>query len=95
MPINKLVWFTDTNSKSETWFSPLSNSRGTKFAECISAHNLFVINEDCSPTFCSSQGSSYIDITAVGMDLLEVVSCWHLPAYDSLSDLKAIDLILL
>ncbi|GFY73246.1 RNA-directed DNA polymerase from mobile element jockey, partial [Trichonephila inaurata madagascariensis] len=33
----------------------------------------------------------YIDVTAVGTDLLEDVSCWHLPAYDSLSDHKAIE----
>ncbi|GFY77393.1 hypothetical protein TNIN_194751 [Trichonephila inaurata madagascariensis] len=83
--------YLDTNSKSETWFSPLSDSRGTKLAEFISAHNLFVVNEDCGPTFCGSRGSSYIDVTAVGTDLLEDVSCWHLPAYDSLSDHKAIE----
>ncbi|GFS85073.1 hypothetical protein TNCV_4222621 [Trichonephila clavipes] len=33
----------------------------------------------------------YIDVTAVGTDLLEDVSCWHLPDYDSLSDHKAIE----
>ncbi|GFT94105.1 uncharacterized protein TNCV_603891 [Trichonephila clavipes] len=36
-------------------------------------------------------GISYIDVTAVGTDLLEDVSCWHLPDYDSLSDHKAIE----
>ncbi|GFX88612.1 retrovirus-related Pol polyprotein from type-1 retrotransposable element R1 [Trichonephila clavipes] len=91
MPINRLVWSMDANSKSETWFSPFSDSRGTKLIEFISAHNLFVINEDCGPTFCGSRGSSYIDVTAVGTDLLEHVSCWHLPDYDSLSDHKAIE----
>ncbi|GFY64879.1 hypothetical protein TNIN_350571 [Trichonephila inaurata madagascariensis] len=91
MPINRLVWSMDANSKSETWFSPLSDSRGTKLAEFISTHNLFVINEDCGPTFSSSRGSSYIDVTAVGTDLLEDVCCWCLPAYDSLSDHKAIE----
>ncbi|GFV45989.1 hypothetical protein TNCV_1921181 [Trichonephila clavipes] len=91
MPINRLVWSMDANSKSETWFSPFSDSRGTKHFEFISAHNLFVINEDCGPTFCGSRGSSYIDVTAVGTDLLEDVSCWHLPDYDSLSDHKAIE----
>ncbi|KAF8773449.1 Retrovirus-related Pol polyprotein type-1 like protein [Argiope bruennichi] len=81
----------DANSKSETWFSPVSDSRGTKLTEFISTHNLFVINEDCGPTFCGSQGSSYIDVTVVGTDLLEDVSCWHLPTYDSLSDHKSIE----
>ncbi|PRD25852.1 UNVERIFIED_CONTAM: hypothetical protein NCL1_39713 [Trichonephila clavipes] len=71
MPINRLVWSMDANSKSETWFSSISDSRGTKVAEFISAHNIFVINEDCGPTFCGSRGSSYIDVTVVGMDLLE------------------------
>ncbi|GFX12030.1 retrovirus-related Pol polyprotein from type-1 retrotransposable element R1 4 [Trichonephila clavipes] len=35
--------------------------------------------------------SSYIDVTAVGTDLQEDVSCWHLPAHDPLSDHKAIE----
>ncbi|GFX10634.1 hypothetical protein TNCV_4620751 [Trichonephila clavipes] len=91
MPINRLVWSMDTKSKSETWFSPRSDSRGTKLAEFYSAYNLFVINEDCCPTFLGSQGSSYIDVTAVGTDLLEDVSCRHLPTYDSLSDHKVIE----
>ncbi|KAF8764959.1 RNA-directed DNA polymerase mobile like protein [Argiope bruennichi] len=91
VPINKLVWSMDANSKSETWFSPLSDSRGIKLTEFISAHNLFVINEDCGPTFCGSQGSSYIDVTVVGTDLLEDVSCWHLTTYDSLSDHKSFE----
>ncbi|GFU28278.1 hypothetical protein TNCV_1022601 [Trichonephila clavipes] len=90
MPINRLVWSMDANSKSETWFSPFSDSRGTKLIEFISAV-LFVINEDCGPTFCVFRGSSYIDVTAVGTDLLEDVSCWHLPDYDSLTDHKAIE----
>ncbi|GFV41124.1 hypothetical protein TNCV_2667151 [Trichonephila clavipes] len=81
----------DANSKSETWLSPLSDSRGTKLTTFISAHKFFTINENCGPTVCVSQESSCIDITAVGTDLLEDVSCWHLPSYDSPSDHKAID----
>ncbi|GFV16911.1 hypothetical protein TNCV_4365111 [Trichonephila clavipes] len=34
----------------------------------------------------------FIDVTAVGTDLLEFVSCWHLHTYDSLSDHKAIEI---
>ncbi|GBO38475.1 hypothetical protein AVEN_114035-1, partial [Araneus ventricosus] len=90
-PTNRLVWATDANSKSETWYSPSSDSRGTKLTEFISCHNLFVINEDCGPTFCGTQGSSYNDVTVVGTDLLEDVSFWHLPNYESLSDHKAIE----
>ncbi|GFW80383.1 hypothetical protein TNCV_2945151 [Trichonephila clavipes] len=65
MPINRLVWSMDANSKPEKGFSPLSDSRGNKLAEFISAHNLFVINEDHGPTFCGSRGSSYIDTFGV------------------------------
>ncbi|GFY68579.1 uncharacterized protein TNIN_483861 [Trichonephila inaurata madagascariensis] len=71
VPIIRLVWSADANNKSEAWFSPLSDSRGTKLKNL---KNLAI----------------YIDIIAVGTDLLEDVSCWHLP-YDSLSDHKAID----
>ncbi|GFW14840.1 hypothetical protein TNCV_1563031 [Trichonephila clavipes] len=95
MPINRLVWAMDANSKSETWFSPFSDYIGTKLAEFISAHKIFVINEDCGPTFCGSRGSSYIDVIAVGTDLLEDVSCWQLPAYDFSPTTKQLNLILL
>ncbi|KAF8789404.1 Retrovirus-related Pol polyprotein type-2 like protein [Argiope bruennichi] len=61
----------DAINKSQTWFNPLSNSKGIKLIEFISTHNLFVINKDSGPTFCGSQGSSYIDVTVVGSDLLE------------------------
>ncbi|GFV82079.1 hypothetical protein TNCV_3152771 [Trichonephila clavipes] len=69
--LNRLVWSMDSNSKSELWFSPYSDARGNKLSEFISANNLFIINEDCGPTFRATQGTSYIDITVVGSDLLE------------------------
>ncbi|GFU88106.1 hypothetical protein TNCV_1336751 [Trichonephila clavipes] len=51
----------DSNSKSELWFSPYSDARGDKLSEFISANNLFIINEDCGPTFRATQGTSYIE----------------------------------
>ncbi|GFT36187.1 hypothetical protein TNCV_4778231 [Trichonephila clavipes] len=74
MPINRLAFSMDANSKSDTWLSPFSDSRNTKLAKFISSYNLFVINENCGPTFCGSRGSRDIDVTAVGTDLLEDVS---------------------
>ncbi|GFU14791.1 retrovirus-related Pol polyprotein from type-1 retrotransposable element R1 [Trichonephila clavipes] len=76
----------DSNSKSELWFSPYSDARGNKLSEFISANNLFIINEDCGPTFRATQGTSYIDITVVGSDLLEDNSSWCLSENESLSD---------
>ncbi|KAF8794812.1 Retrovirus-related Pol polyprotein type-1 like protein [Argiope bruennichi] len=70
----------------------LSTQRNPQTHRIYQCSNLFVINEDCGPTFCGSQGSSYIDVTVVGTDLLEDVSCWHLPTYDSLSDHKSLSL---
>ncbi|GFW35329.1 RNA-directed DNA polymerase from mobile element jockey [Trichonephila clavipes] len=84
--LNRLVWSMDSNSKSELWFSPYSDARGTKLSEFISANNLFIINEDCGPTFCATQGTSYIDITVVGSDLLEDSSSCCLSENESLSD---------
>ncbi|GFW29298.1 hypothetical protein TNCV_742401 [Trichonephila clavipes] len=46
---------------------------------CIEAQSIF--ERECD----------YIDVAAVGTDLLEDVSCWHLPAYDSLFYHKAIE----
>ncbi|GFY26218.1 hypothetical protein TNCV_355341 [Trichonephila clavipes] len=84
--LNRLVWSMDSNSKSELWFSPYSDTRGNKLSEFISANNLFIINEDCGPTFRATQGTSYIDITVVGSDLLEDNSSWCLSKNESLSD---------
>ncbi|GFX40889.1 uncharacterized protein TNCV_3761101 [Trichonephila clavipes] len=81
----------DSNSKSELWFSPYSDARGNKLSEFISANNLFIINEDCGPTFRATQGTSYIDITVVGSDLLEDNSSWCLSENESLSDHVMID----
>ncbi|XP_035230383.1 uncharacterized protein LOC118202327 [Stegodyphus dumicola] len=75
--LNRLVWCMDSNGKSELWFSPYSDSRGDKLSEFISANNLFVINEDYGPTFQATQGSSYIDVTVIGSDLLQDISSWR------------------
>ncbi|GFY52470.1 hypothetical protein TNIN_229902 [Trichonephila inaurata madagascariensis] len=84
--LNRLVWSMDSNSKSELWFSPYSDVRGDKLSEFISANNLFIINEDCGPTFRATQGTSHINITVVGSDLLEDNLSWCLSENESLSD---------
>ncbi|GFW85045.1 RNA-directed DNA polymerase from mobile element jockey [Trichonephila clavipes] len=84
--LNRLVWIMDSNRKSELWFSPYSDARGDKLCEFISANNLFIINEDCGPTFRAIQGTSYIDSTVVGSDLLEDNSSWCLSENESLAD---------
>ncbi|GFY73541.1 hypothetical protein TNIN_61821 [Trichonephila inaurata madagascariensis] len=76
----------DSNSKSELWFSPYSDALGDKLSEFISANNLFIINEDCGPVFRATQGTSHIDITVVGSDLLENNLIWCLSENESLSD---------
>ncbi|KFM73627.1 RNA-directed DNA polymerase from mobile element jockey, partial [Stegodyphus mimosarum] len=83
---NRLTWAMDANSKSEICHSPVSDSRGVKLCEFFSMNNLFVVNEYCGPTLCSTQGSSYIDITVVGSDLLADILRWRQPDYESLSD---------
>ena len=69
-----LIWGMDSNSKSKLWFSPLSDGRGNKIADFISSFNLYAIYKDCGSTFCSKQGSSYIDVTIMGVDLLSNVT---------------------
>ena len=85
-----LLWGMDANSKSEVWYSPITDGRGSKLTEFISMHHLFVMNEDCGPTFCSQQGSSYIDVTVCGLDLLQYVTNWDISDNDSLSDHRMI-----
>ncbi|GFQ85793.1 hypothetical protein TNCT_300951 [Trichonephila clavata] len=40
--------------------------------------------------FSAGQGISYIDITAVGTDVLRLLDRWFIPDYDSLSDHRMI-----
>ncbi|GFY60263.1 RNA-directed DNA polymerase from mobile element jockey [Trichonephila inaurata madagascariensis] len=80
----------DANSKSEVWFSPVTDSRGIKLCEFFSTFQLFTVNEDYGPTFCADQGTSYIDITAVRHNVLGLVERWFIPDYDSLSDHRMI-----
>ncbi|GFX67212.1 hypothetical protein TNCV_2185591 [Trichonephila clavipes] len=68
------------------WFSPYSDARGDRLSEFISANNLFIINEDCGLTFRATQGTSFIDITVVGSDLLEDNWSWCPSENESLSD---------
>ncbi|GFT50577.1 hypothetical protein TNCV_551701 [Trichonephila clavipes] len=63
----------DANSKSEVWFSPVTDSRGIKLCEFFSTWQLFTINENYGLTFCADQGTSYIDITAVGYNVLGLI----------------------
>ncbi|GFY74146.1 hypothetical protein TNIN_60571 [Trichonephila inaurata madagascariensis] len=57
---------------------------------CKYTWQLFTINEDYGRTFCADQGTSYIDITAVGHNVLGLVERWFIPDYDSLSDHRMI-----
>ncbi|GFW19002.1 RNA-directed DNA polymerase from mobile element jockey [Trichonephila clavipes] len=79
----------DANSKSEVWLSPVTDSRGIKPCEFFSTWQ-FTINEDYAPTFCADQGTSYIDITVVGRNVLGLIKRWLIPDFDSLSDHRVI-----
>ena len=86
----RLIWGMDANSKSVTWCSPFNDSRGIKLSEFFSTWQLFVLNDDFGPTFSSTQGSSYIDVTAVGYNILNDVKNWCIPDHVSFSDHRLI-----
>lgn len=86
----RILWSMDANSKSEVWFSPSTDSRGVKLSDFFSAWQLFVLNEDCGPTFQATQGSSYIDVTVVGQNIVQYFGNWCIPDCDSLSDHRMI-----
>ncbi|GFY52912.1 hypothetical protein TNIN_425241 [Trichonephila inaurata madagascariensis] len=42
-----------------------------EICEFISANNIYIINGDCGSNFRATRGTSYIDVTVVGSDLLQ------------------------
>ncbi|GFY52989.1 hypothetical protein TNIN_312551 [Trichonephila inaurata madagascariensis] len=74
--LKRLIYCMDANSKSKVWFSPVTDSRRIKLCEIFSTWQLLTINEDYGLTCSTDQGTSYIDITAVGHNVLGLMERW-------------------
>ena len=80
------VWGLDANSKHPTWHSPITDPRGRKITEFLTAQSLITVNEKDGPTFAGAQGNSWIDITATTINAAHNIQNWHVSKEETLSD---------
>ncbi|XP_045450167.1 uncharacterized protein LOC123658921 [Melitaea cinxia] len=71
----------DANAKCVWWGSPVTDRRGVELCGTLEDLGLSLLNQGETPTFDTIRGgvrySSYIDITAVSLDLLGLVDGWR------------------
>ncbi|CAD6215004.1 GSCOCG00012837001-RA-CDS, partial [Cotesia congregata] len=69
----------DANAKSERWGSETDDARGEKLEQFIDAHRLEIVNNAREgPTFESTNGSSYIDVTLVMPKIASSILSWSI-----------------
>lgn len=59
----------DLNVKSSQWGSPVTDARGTYFADWLPALDLVVHNSDHKPNFVRGESGSYVDVTCATQKL--------------------------
>jgi hypothetical protein len=78
----------DSNARSRTWYYTITNQRGKVLEEFLTIHNLYIVNDRSEPTFETTRGSSYVDLTIVNNQLLRRVTDWTCGIQESCSDHK-------
>ncbi|XP_023212992.1 uncharacterized protein LOC111615788 [Centruroides sculpturatus] len=74
----------DGNAKATLWGSETTDDRGTLLLETILKWDLVCVNDpEAGPTFISSRGSSYIDLTLTTKDV--VIDNWYM-VHDTTSE---------
>ncbi|CAG5073501.1 Similar to Retrovirus-related Pol polyprotein from type-1 retrotransposable element R1 (Fragment) (Bradysia coprophila) [Cotesia congregata] len=69
----------DANAKSERWGSETDDARGEKLEQFVDAHELEIVNNAREgPTFESTNGSSYIDVTLVTPKIASSILSWSI-----------------
>lgn len=69
----------DFNAKNPAWGGKLLDRRGETLGEYILGNELHPINDqDSAPTFTSSNGRSWIDLTIASQNLLPRVNSWKI-----------------
>mgnify|MGYP003623280371 CR=1 FL=1 len=77
----------DTNARSKTWYDVTMNQRGKTFEEFLLTNNLYLANENTGiPTFESTRGRSWIDLTLSNGILAKKIRNWSCGLEESCSD---------
>jgi hypothetical protein len=76
----------DSNARSKTWYDKITNQRGKVLEDFLTIYNLYIVNDKSEPTFETTRGSSYVDLTIVNNQLLRRVTDWTCGIQGSCSD---------
>lgn len=74
----------DINSKATQWGNKNTDKRGKEWNKIIEENQLIIINQGDVPTYESSRGSSYIDITLTNEKLYKKVINWKVEREEEL-----------
>jgi ribonuclease HI len=92
---NNLLIAMDSNAKSKVWFSQLDDSRGEAVNEFVAENNLLILNNNpYLPTFHTPRGNSFIDLTLINTNSINLVHHWQTLQTDSLSDHRFIQFVI-
>lgn len=81
----------DSNARSSMWHDTITNNRGRDLEDYLSAHGLFVMNENRDiTTFENSRGRSNVDLTIITGHLMPMLHQWMCGEEESCSDHKII-----
>jgi hypothetical protein len=83
-----LLMAVDSNARSKTWYDTITNQRGKVLEDFLTIHNLNIVNVRSEPTFETTRGSSYVDLTIVNNQLIRRVTDWTCGIQESCSDHK-------
>ena len=86
-----LVLAIDSNARSKLWFDKHTNARGRTMEEFIISRDLQILNKETAiPTFETSRGRSWIDLTLCNSKLSQYTGRWTCGEEESCADHKII-----
>ncbi|KFM60477.1 hypothetical protein X975_02635, partial [Stegodyphus mimosarum] len=92
METDNLIITGDFNAKSRVWGSPITDPRGSKIQDFVTAHDMCIINDsDSPPTFTGSRENSWIDLTILRNKTGLRIENWKIAKRNTLSDHNAIN----
>lgn len=79
----------DFNAKHQAWGGDRSDTQGDKLAQFIINNSLYILNDkDQGPTYLSTTGRSYIDLTLTNATLFREINKWEILDLHTESDHK-------
>lgn len=82
----------DFNSKNKIWGGDITDDRGSGVLEFVTRNNLNILNNNSIPTFETSNGRSWIDLTIVSRSVFLNIDQWEVLETPSNSDHRYIQI---